>query len=36
MNGGRVTGEVYGRRERSTTHMKELEIPCVKCFTLKM
>ena len=34
-NGGRVTGEVCGRRQRSTTHMKGLEIPCVYKFHSK-
>ena len=28
-NGGRVAGEVRGKRQRSAIHMKELEIPCL-------
>ncbi len=34
-NGGRVTGEVRGRRQKSATHMKGLEIPCLYKFYCK-
>ena len=31
-NGGRVTGEVRAKRQRSAVHMKGLEIPCLYKF----